>query len=160
MSINISENDMTIETPWGGMFNYRVAFLIFKEDKILLHKSDEEYWFTPGGRVKFRENSLDAVKREIKEEIQTESLEPQFAGSIENFFTMDGKDYHELMFVYKIISPKDIIIPNTDYKGKEIISGWFSKEDINNIILKPTSFENRIFDFSEGTTHIIHQDKI
>lgn len=54
-------------------FNARVSAIILNESKskILLFKIDDgrDYFMLPGGRIELYEDSLCAIKREIKEEL-------------------------------------------------------------------------------------------
>lgn len=51
-------------------FNYRVGAICKHDNKILiLQNKGEDYWYVPGGRVKLLENSEDALKRELAEEL-------------------------------------------------------------------------------------------
>ena len=50
-------------------FNFRVAVLIENKGRVLLETAGE-FWNMIGGRVQFGESSLDAAKRELKEELK------------------------------------------------------------------------------------------
>lgn len=50
------------------------------------------------GRVEFGEKSSDAIVREVREEPSGE-VRPRAPGSLENIFTYDGGDGHEIVFV-------------------------------------------------------------
>lgn len=52
-------------------FNARASAIIYNKDrtKVLLFKIiDRDYFMIPGGRIEIYEDSLNAIKREIKEE--------------------------------------------------------------------------------------------
>ena len=52
-------------------FNARVSAIIYNKDKtkVLLFKIvDRDYFMLPGGRIEIYEDSLNAIKREVKEE--------------------------------------------------------------------------------------------
>ena len=86
-------------------FNYRAALMIKKGDSILVEcNPDIDFVTIPGGRVKTLESSLDALQREIKEEMHVDILETEvkMKALIENFFEMNNKKYHEIYFLYKI----------------------------------------------------------
>ncbi len=91
-------------------FNYRVGLIIKREDEVLI-ECNPQYDFVvfPGGRVKALENSIDALKREIGEEMQIDinNDEIKMKGLVENFFELDEKTYHELYFLYRIEVTKD-----------------------------------------------------
>ncbi len=86
-------------------FNYRAGLMIKKGDSILVEcNPDIDFVTIPGGRVKTLESSLDALQREIKEEMHVDILETEvkMKALIENFFEMNNKKYHEIYFLYKI----------------------------------------------------------
>lgn len=53
-----------------------------------------------GGKVEFGETSRHAIAREVKEELSTEVHDLELLGVLESFFTFDGGDGHEIVFVY------------------------------------------------------------
>ncbi len=59
------------------------------------------YYRALGGGIEFGETSLDALKREFKEEIQAELTNIQYLGCIENLFTFEGKPGHEIIQLYQ-----------------------------------------------------------
>lgn len=54
----------------------------------------------PGGGVEFGERAEEALRREIREELGTEILDPRLLGVIENLFTFEERAGHEIVFVY------------------------------------------------------------
>lgn len=73
-------------------FNYRVATLIKNDDKLLLHKSKEDdFYAIPGGRIMIGENSENALKRELQEEIGAKINIKDYLGTVENFFEYNEK---------------------------------------------------------------------
>lgn len=124
-------------------FNYRAGLLIEKGNKVLVECNPEIDFVTlPGGRVQTLESSMDALKREIKEEmnIDLDSDRIKMRALIENFFEMDEKKYHELYFLYKFkVTSKD-----TEFKkdmknmdSKASYYKWVKKEDLERENLLP-----------------------
>lgn len=124
-------------------FNYRAGLLIEKGNKVLVECNPAIDFVTlPGGRVQTLESSMDALKREIKEEmnIELDSGRIKMRALIENFFEMDEKKYHELYFLYKLkITSKD-----TEFKkdmknidSKASYYKWVKKEDLEKENLLP-----------------------
>jgi len=84
-----------------GVFNYRVIGVLIHKGKILLQKSHRDnYWFLPGGRVEFHEESIETLKREMKEEINSEIQVERLICLSENFFNNKNKQFHELGLYY------------------------------------------------------------
>jgi len=58
-------SDISFSGP-AGKFNLRVAAVIYRGDQVLLCTVDRlDYWFLPGGRVRFGEPSDAALVREL-----------------------------------------------------------------------------------------------
>lgn len=84
-------------------FKYRVSAVIINNDKLLVNKYDEKRFCLPGGYAEVGESSLEAIKREVKEEVQLEIKDAKYIGLIENFFTnFRGDKTHGLDFYYII----------------------------------------------------------
>jgi len=82
------------------------ALCLFRhQDKVLLSygydpAKDETYLRPIGGGIEFGEMSTHAIAREVLEEIQQQICKPQLLGVLENLFTFDGQQGHEIVFVY------------------------------------------------------------
>ena len=68
----------------------------------------QTFYRAMGGGVDFGETSFEALKREFKEEIQAELTNIHYLGCIENLFTFNGKQGHEILQVYQcdFVDPK------------------------------------------------------
>lgn len=58
------------------------------------------YYRPLGGGIEPGERAVDAVRREIREEVQLESDGFELLGILENIFELDGKPRHEIVFVF------------------------------------------------------------
>ena len=61
-----------------------------------------------GGGIDFGETSRDALQREFQEEIQAELTNIRYLGCLENLFTFNSKQGHEILQVYQcdFVDPK------------------------------------------------------
>lgn len=77
----------------NNRFNARVAAIIYNKDKtkVLLFKVDDgrDFYMLPGGRIEFNEDSNQAIKREIKEELGWD-LDYKLCSIQENFINVNG----------------------------------------------------------------------
>lgn len=55
----------------------------------------------PGGGIEFQEVAVDALKREIMEELGTTIRVGKLLNVAENIFTFNGKPGHEICFMYE-----------------------------------------------------------
>ena len=54
-------------------FNYRIAGLGFRDGHVLVHRAvHEPFWTFPGGRAEFGETAEQTLKREMKEELDSD----------------------------------------------------------------------------------------
>ena len=53
-----------------------------------------------GGGIEFGETSLEALRREVQEELGVEISNPRLLGTLENIFVYDNRRGHEVVFVY------------------------------------------------------------
>lgn len=134
--------DITIDVD-DYKLNIRAAGVMIHNGKILLHRNiNSNHYALIGGRVEIGENSLDTVKREIKEEIGKDIEITGYVSTIENFFTMDGLKYHEIMFVYKIEfaneEDKNIEYTIKNIEGKDYLQyEWIDLDKIDDFPILP-----------------------
>jgi 8-oxo-dGTP pyrophosphatase MutT (NUDIX family) len=83
-----------------------IAICVFRHGKRILvgdahdPTKQELFYRSPGGGIRFGERSEAALRREIREELGAEIKNPQLLGVMENLFTFDGQQGHEVVFVY------------------------------------------------------------
>ncbi len=107
-------------------------------------------FFLPGGDVEYNEPSLQALKREIWEEMNLEIEESEFAGILECSWKRKGSIYHELNIVYNIdIKGLDLSHPPVamDHKFHSFI--WKPIDQIDNIVILPESLKTIIKNYVE-----------
>ncbi len=97
-------NDVSIMI--GNMLlNIRVGIIFKYNDKVLIEirKDRTGNSVILGGRLKINESRIEGIKREIKEEMNYDLEDEKiiYRDTIESFFTIDGRDVHELFFVYE-----------------------------------------------------------
>ena len=128
-------------------FNFRVAILIENRDKFLLETAGE-FWNMIGGRVQFGESSLEAAKRELKEELNIEVDNLTLINISENFFEWMGKKQQEILFIYKAtLSDEYEIISKDEFKclDTDEVFKWHNKASIESLVCKPEIIKKLIF---------------
>ena len=125
-------SDITIDLENDFRLNIRTSGVIFHGTKVLLHKNpNHDHYALFGGRIKIGESSIEALKREVKEEM-----------GIENFFDANEKKYHEILFINQV-EFEDQEDKKIDYNlktvepGKTLIFEWVELDDLKNIDLRP-----------------------
>ncbi|WP_117595127.1 NUDIX hydrolase [Haloprofundus halophilus] len=100
----------SVESPHGSSRDaderIRVVALgvVRRDDELLVFEAASEesgtYYRPLGGGVEFGEHSVDALRREFREELEVELTRVHELGTFEGVFTVDGEQCHEIQRVY------------------------------------------------------------
>jgi ADP-ribose pyrophosphatase YjhB (NUDIX family) len=86
-------------------FNYRIVGVAIHNESVLLHRADNEpFWTLPGGRAEHGETAEETIKREMLEELATDVQVVRLLWFVENFFDY-GLSYHEIALYFLIRFP-------------------------------------------------------
>lgn len=135
--------DICLDVGEKHRLNIRSACVIIHQNKMLAHHNiTKPHYCLPGGRIEIGEDSKTTVKREVQEELGKEIEITKDLGMIENFFQMDGKDYHEIMFVYfaEFVNEEDKQITHTlqNCEGKsELQYEWLDLDKMEQYAFLP-----------------------
>ncbi|HAN09582.1 MAG TPA: hypothetical protein DCP90_03100 [Clostridiales bacterium] len=147
-------------------FNFRVGAIILNGDKILIHRKEQfEFWLLPGGRVEMAEGTLDAICREMKEELGLNLCKRRLCVVSENFFKLGETVYHELGFNYiaMVDGKPDILDKVGEFhgeEGKEFVFKWQKIEDLDKIDFRPKFMIKFLQNVPENPVHIIENELI
>lgn len=154
--------DLTIDVE-NYKLNVRAAGVIIHNNKVLVHRDiKSDNYALVGGRIEIGENSVDTIKREIKEELGKDVEITGYISTIENFFEMKNKKYHEIMFVHKIefADEKDKTIECNleNIEGKDYLKyEWLELDKIENYSLRPKAIRE-VLKGNKFPMHIINND--
>lgn len=147
------------------VFNYRVDGVIIHNDKILFQKrKDDKYWALVGGRCKLNEISTNAIKRELKEELElNEIVNVELLWFAENFFEYKDDKIHEISLYFNVkLSKNESIYLNDEFerkeKNKNLIFKWFNVEEVDNIPIKPDFLKSSLINLSKRKNHYIEKE--
>jgi 8-oxo-dGTP pyrophosphatase MutT (NUDIX family) len=141
------------------VFNYRVAGIWIKDNRILMHRaSDDNIWSLPGGRVEMNEASPVSLQREFKEELDISMTIERLVWVVENFFDYRGKRVHEIGFYYIVSSELEQPIPVGPFHGVEgerLIYEWVPVDELEDVILYPEFLKKALKNIPENSEHYV-----
>ena len=143
--------------------NIRAGGLIIHNNKILAHKNiNKDHYCIPGGRIELGENSETTIKREIQEELGKDIDILKYSSTIENFFYMNEKKYHELYFLYRIEfkneEDKKIEYTMHNMEGKDYLQyEWLDIDKIDEYNILPECLKDMLKK-DNMPTHVINEE--
>ncbi len=131
--------------------NLRVSILLETAKGFVFENTGGGFYFPVGGRIKINETSVEATKREVKEELDISIDKIDYIATLENFFMEDKQNipYHEINIIYyakidELKCPKGFYI--------------FNDETIKNVIIKPEAVKKMIMEKNFNKKHLIEKD--
>ena len=149
-----------------GDFKYRVVGILFDDaGRVLIQKvADNPFYCLPGGRVELGESSIEAVKRELEEELAFDVTVEKPLFLLENFFnSAKGKLVHEIGIFFKTtsaVAPKEDweVVENDKGVLKTLRYKWVTLEELKNEDLRPAFLKEKLLNLNENFEQIIFRD--
>ncbi|WP_024375984.1 NUDIX hydrolase [Streptococcus suis] len=137
------------------IFGVRATALIIKDRKIFLTKDYKGRYYTIGGAVEVNEIAADAAVREVKEELGIDSRVNQLAFVVENQFTHEGIDFHNIEFHF-IVEPIGEM-PEKMIEGKlKQTCEWIALDNLVNLDVVPIFLAEELPSWSGQVKHIMN----
>ncbi len=142
----------------------RVSGVAFHNERVLLHKSEEDdFWVLPGGGCMEHETTIQAARREFREEIGAEIEIHKLLWVVENLFEYKDEKHHSIEFYYLISFPQTDIYQTDVFHGYEeeldlkLTFKWHKIDEIDHLSIYPTCLKKLIKSRSDGIQHVIHK---
>ncbi len=106
--------------------------VIRKENKILAFKGyddvkNETFYRLIGGGIEFGEKGSETVKREFMEEFGIEPINIRYLTTVENIFTFNGHQGHEIVLVYEADLPEHLKNQNQFIGVEDKLKGKYAE---------------------------------
>ncbi|HEM6059210.1 TPA: NUDIX domain-containing protein [Streptococcus suis] len=137
------------------IFGVRATALIIKDGKIFLTKDSKGRYYTIGGAVEVNEVAADAVVREVKEELGVDSRVNKLAFVVENKFTQEGIDFHNIEFHF-IAEPIGEIPEEMIEDNLKQACEWIDVDKLVNLDVVPVFLAEELPNWSGQVTHIMN----
>ena len=160
-------NDLSMMVDEGIKLNVRTTGIFTKDGKVLVHYSEKDgHYALPGGRVKAGEDSMQALQREVREEIGAEIKNIFSMGVMENFFKNAKCNYHEYMWMIKAEFEDKSFYENEkvygyeDDDGEKLIFDWIDIDKLEQVDFRPNAAIPYIKNLDGKVHHVInHTEK-
>ena len=154
--------DLTLDVE-DYKLNIRAGGVIIHNNKILTHRNiNKDHYCLPGGRIEIGESSEQTIKREIYEELGKEIEITGYLATIENFFEMENKKYHEIFFLHRIEfkneEDKKINYIMHNVEGKEYLQyEWLDLDKIEEYNILPKCLKE-VLKSQNFPIHVVNDD--
>ena len=121
--------------------NVAVKLILRVKDKILILKQPNGKFSFPGGRLEWKESPMEALKRELKEEIGYDLTVNPSLSDIYNYISSNGNRHTVMTDYYLKLKKKPAIRPREKLKPL-----WLTKKEfISRNIIKDRKLLDKIF---------------
>ena len=146
----------------AGRFNFRVAGVALAGGRVLLHQREgDDFWTLPGGRPEPMERAAEALRREMREELGVQVRVDRLLWLVENFFTFEGRRYHELLLCFEMTCG-DLASGLDDFEGFEgdrpMLFRWCPLESLEALPVRPAFLAPALRDLPDAPEHLVHGD--
>ncbi len=145
------------------MFMYRVGGIAIHNGRLLVGRNlRDRYCFVPGGRVEYGETAVEALARELHEELG-EALEiGRLVIMSDNVFELNGKRYQEVApyLLVELAAESGLLDMDGTFEGNEpeITLQWIPIDDVEKANLFPPFLRERVRKVPRTPEYIVHSD--
>jgi ADP-ribose pyrophosphatase YjhB (NUDIX family) len=96
----------------------------------------QHFFRPPGGAIEFGERAVDALRREFREELSAELIDPKLVIVLENVFDYEAQPHHELVFVFEARFKDSELYERSEFAIQELnvrtTASWKSLDELGN----------------------------
>ncbi|HFI0101800.1 TPA: NUDIX hydrolase [Streptococcus suis] len=135
------------------VFGIRATALLIKDGKIFLTKDTKGHYYTIGGAIAVNETAQDAVVREVREELGVDSRVNQLAFVVENQFTHEEIDFHNIEFHF-IVDPIGEMPKEMIEDSLKQACEWIELDNLVNLDIVPVFLAQELPNWNGQVKHI------
>ena len=156
-------NDMVMFSNGEITFMYRVGGIAVHEGRLLVeHNVRHGFCFVPGGRVEYGENAVQALSRELDEELGGGVEIGRLVIVSDNLFELDGIRYQEIDLYFLLEFPPDHPVPGREGKFEaaepDLVYEWLSLDSLEEAELFPRFLRDLVLDIPQTPKYVIQSD--
>ena len=118
---------MIISSNGGITFMYRVGAIIVHDRRLLVERNLKDgYCFVPGGRVEYGESAIEALARELNDELGEDVDIGRIVIMSDNKFELHGKPYQEAApyFLVKLATDSSLLNREPESVRRWVTGAW------------------------------------
>ncbi len=144
-------------------FMYRVGGIAVHEERLLVeHDVKHDFCFVPGGRVEYGENAVQALSRELEEELGGSVQIGRLVIVADNLFELDGIRYQEagLYFLMEFPSGHPIVGREGRFEAAEpnLVYEWVPLDELEEEKLFPRFLRELALNIPQTPKYVIQSD--
>ena len=141
-------------------FMYRVGGIAVHEERLLVeHNVKHGFCFVPGGRVEYGENAVQALSRELDEELGGGIQIGRLVIVADNLFELDGIRYQEVGMYFLVEFPSDHPILGREgrFEAAEpnLVYEWLPLDRLEEAELFPRFLRKLVRDIPQTPKYVI-----
>lgn len=137
-------------------YTLRASALIIRNGCLLTaHYENQKCYYTVGGGVQAGESSLEAVRREMREELGCELPVIRLLYVQERFYQFEGRQHQETCFYY-LVDGSVLKIENGAHTDQEKETlHWISITQLQDVQIVPLFLKDALNELPETPVHVI-----
>ena len=142
---------------------YRVGGIAVHDGRLLVeHDVRHGFCFVPGGRVEYGENAVEALARELNEELGEEATIGRLVLVADNLFEIDGNWFQEVSLYFLVeFAPGSMVFDRDGtFEGREsgTLFQWLPLDEIEQANFLPPFLHQYVRAIPESTEYISHAE--
>ena len=156
-------NEMVMFSNGEITFMYRVGGIAVHDGCLLVeHNVKHDFCFVPGGRVEYGENAVQALSRELDEEIGGGVEIGRLVIVADNLFELDGIRYQEVGMYFVLDFPREhpILGREGKFEAEEpnLVYEWLPLDRLEEEKLFPRFLRELVMDIPQTPKYVIQSD--
>ena len=156
-------DDMIMFSNGEITFMYRVGGIAVHDGRLLVENNVKHgFCFVPGGRVEYGENAVQALSRELDEELGGGVEIGRLAIVFDNLFELDGIRYQEVGPYFLLEFPPEHPILGREGKFEaaepELVYEWLPLDKLEEAELFPRFLRKLVRDIPHTPKYVIQSD--
>lgn len=128
----------------GNKIEVIARVVILRKGKILLAQlKGDNFYFLPGGHMEPGESPEEAIRRELKEEINAAPKNIQLLGIVENQYSKKGRKKYEINLVYSAAINRK----NVEALENHLVFKWELIANLKRVRMLPAQLKKRLLAF-------------